>query len=177
MYAFYSPESTLSILQMSALMAAMIWLAGKTAERSRRHMRSLAVMAFVVANMCALVGSLWGDTIGKTIWGPDRVSELGYDAWKAANAEFMETAITLSPDVYSILWALVLAGMIFWAAHSNRRPLFNAAMTFAGIHAYTQLFESFGDQPLAYVIGGFAAIPLAWGIWRLNQRFGVQQPV
>ena len=44
----------------------------------------------------------------------------------------------------------------------------NTALTFAAIHAYTQLFESFGDEPLAYFIGGLAAIPLAWGLWRLN---------
>lgn len=46
--------------------------------------------------------------------------------------------------------------------------MFNTALTFAAIHAYTQLFESFGDEPLAYVIGGLAAIPLAWGLWRLK---------
>ena len=46
--------------------------------------------------------------------------------------------------------------------------MFNTALTFAGIHAYTQLFETFGDEPLAYVIGGLAAIPLAWGLWRLD---------
>lgn len=42
------------------------------------------------------------------------------------------------------------------------------AMIFAGIRAYTQMFESFSDEPLAYVIGGLAAIPLAFGLWRLN---------
>ena len=46
--------------------------------------------------------------------------------------------------------------------------MYNAALTFAAIHAYTQFFESFWDQPLAYVIGGLTAIPLAWGMWRLN---------
>jgi hypothetical protein len=44
-------------------------------------------------------------------------------------------------------------------------------MTFGGIHAYTQAFETFYDEPLAYVIGGLAAIPLAWGLWRLNDQF------
>ncbi|MFT7059052.1 MAG: hypothetical protein ACJASV_001559, partial [Pseudorhodobacter sp.] len=37
---------------------------------------------------------------------------------------------------------------------------------------YTQAFEIFGDDPLAYVIGGLVAVPLAWGLWRLNARFG-----
>ena len=48
---------------------------------------------------------------------------------------------------------------------------FQDALTFAGIHAYTQMFESFYDEPLAYVIGGLAAIPLAFGLWRLNNAW------
>ena len=58
-----------------------------------------------------------------------------------------------------------------WSAHTNRRGIFNASMTFGAIHAYTQVFETFYDEPLAYVVGGLAAIPLAWGLWRLNNRF------
>ena len=61
--------------------------------------------------------------------------------------------------------------MLVWAAHGANRGLFNTAMTFAAIHAYTQLFESFGDEPLVYVIGGLSAIPLAWGMWRANAYF------
>ena len=48
-------------------------------------------------------------------------------------------------------------------------------MTFGGIHAYTQMFESFGDEPLAWALGGLAAIPLAWGLWRLNQHLAERQ--
>ena len=68
----------------------------------------------------------------------------------------------------SVLWAAALAALILWSAHKAQRGLFNASVTFAGIHAYTQLFESFYDEPLAYVIGGIAAIPLAWSMWRLD---------
>ena len=74
----------------------------------------------------------------------------------------------MSAGVYSVLWAIALAAMVFWAAQRNQRGLFNAAMTFAAIHVYTQFFESFSKEPLAYVVAGLAAIPLAWGIWRLN---------
>ena len=70
--------------------------------------------------------------------------------------------------VYSIIWAIALGALIIWSAFSNRRGLFNAGMTMAGIHAYTQMFETFYDEPLAYVIGGLVAIPLAFGLWRLN---------
>lgn len=175
-YVFMSPEPTLSILQMAALITAMIWLASRSDERTARHARTLTIMAFIVANLCALVGSLWGDVVGQTIWGPgyDWDSAQTYEQYQSALDAYEATALRISDTVYSILWALALAAAIAWAAQTNRRALFNGGMTFAGIHAYTQMFESFYDQPLAYVIGGFAAIPLAWGIWRLNQWMAKQ---
>ena len=176
-YAFYSPETTLSILQMAVLSAACLWTAAQQPERIARHARILAVMAFLVANLCALVGSLWGDWIGETIWGPtfrweaNTTMEQQQAAWRefeAARAAFRETALYLSYNVYSVLWAVALTALILWAAHKSQRGLFNASLTFAGIHAYTQFFESYYDQPLAYVIGGIAAIPIAWGMLRLD---------
>lgn len=174
-YVFYSPEPTLTILQMGALVALMLWLAPRLAEREARHARSLAIMGFVVANLAALVGSLFGDVVGQTIWGPgwDDYS-LDYETWLAARDAFAETSLNIASGLYSILWATALVAIGAWAAHGGRRVLFNAALTFGGIHAYTQLFESFADEPLAYVIGGFAAIPLAWGAWRLNQWFAAR---
>lgn len=169
-YVFYSQESTLSILQMGLLIVLCLWAADRWRERIAPHARILAVMAFIVANLCALVGSLWGDVVGETIWGPGNrsISGISWEEYRAAQDAFLENAWQLSERVYSVAWAVALVGMVFWAAHANRRGLFNAAVTFGAIHAYTQLFESFSDQPWAYVIGGFAAIPLAWGMWRLN---------
>lgn len=179
LYAFYSPEATLSILQMSVLIIAALWLAKHALERTARHARVMNIMAFIVANLCALVGSLWGDHIGQTIWGPgQRYSKSAfenYDAWNAAIDTFKQNAWTISADIYAILWAIALLVTIAFAAHKNNRGLFNASMTFAGIHAYTQMFENFGDEPLAWVIGGLAAIPLAWGLWRLNTWFTKRQ--
>ncbi|WP_299352293.1 hypothetical protein [uncultured Shimia sp.] len=170
-YVFYSPEATLSILQMSALIGLCLWLALRLPERSSRHAVVLAVMAFIVANLCALVGSIWGDVVGETIWGPGswrRSRDMSWEDWSAAQEAFRGTTLIVSEQVYAIIWAMALAVIIAWSTHGNRRGLFNTALTFAGIHGYTQVFESFYSEPLAYVIGGLAAIPLAWGIWRLN---------
>ncbi|MDO9638971.1 MAG: hypothetical protein Q7J44_10550 [Pseudotabrizicola sp.] len=169
-YVFMSPETTLSILQMSALVAAMIWLGSRVQERTGRHTRILATMGFIVANLCALVGSLWGDVVGQTIWGPayDYYNDTSYEQYEALREAYEAKTLVISANVYSVLWAIALIGIIAWAARTNRRALFNAGVTFAALHAYTQMFESFADEPLAYVIGGFAAIPLAWGMWRLN---------
>ncbi len=169
MYAFYSPEPTLSILQMLALIALCILVARAGSDRVKRQAGILAIMGFVVANLCFLVGSLWGDVVGERMWGP--VYDADYDSYRAARDTFRATAISISEHVYSVIWALLLAGAAFWAADRNKRGLFNTAITFGAIHAYTQMFESFGDEPLAYVIGGLGAIPLAWGMWRLNNRF------
>jgi len=181
-YAFYSPEPTLSILQMGALLAACLWAAARYGDRIARHAGMLAIMAFVVGNLCFLVGSLWGDVIGES-WarvGYDhfRTADGAYD-WEAADAArraYMDRALIIPRWVFAILWAGLLAAGAFWAAHRGRRGLFNATLTFGAIHAYTQAFESFAQEPLAYVIGGLAAIPLAWGAWRLNARFDVQNP-
>ncbi|MBO9453327.1 hypothetical protein J7426_23915 [Tropicibacter sp. R16_0] len=175
-YVFYSPEPTLTIVQMVALITACIWGARTLADRDARHLRILAVLGFIVANLCALVGSLWGDVVGETIWGPGRYSD-GYSDWesyRAARDAFRDQALTIPDGAYAVLWAVVLAGVIVWAARHSQRGLFNAGLTFAAIHGYTQMFESFSDQPLAYLLGGLAAIPLAWGVWRLNQRMRVK---
>jgi hypothetical protein len=171
-YVFYSPEPTLSILQMSALIAAAVLLSRRVDDQIARHLGILAILAFIVLNLCALVGSLWGDYVGETLWGPGyyRYTAMSYEEWNALRDAFRASAVYISEDLYSILWAAGLIAMVFWAAHRHRRGLFNAALTFGAIHAYTQLFESFGDEPLAWAIGGLAAIPAAWMVWVLNRR-------
>lgn len=172
-YVFYSPEPTLSILQMALLVAGCLWIAARFPPRIGRHAGILAIMGFIVANLCFLVGSLWGDVVGESFWNIAAFLPEGadYETREAVRDAFAARALVISEHVFAVVWAAVLAGAAVWAAHRNRRGLFNAAITFAAIHAYTQFFESFGIYPLAYVIGGLAAIPLAWGVWRLNDRF------
>ncbi|MEM9344658.1 MAG: hypothetical protein AAGA87_16580 [Pseudomonadota bacterium] len=172
-YVFYSPESTLSILQMTLLVVGCVILLRRASPGTAPHLRILAVMGFVVGNLCALVGSLWGDVVGGHVWGPygHRYRFEDWEAYRDARDAFRETTVFISADTYSVLWAVALIVILLWAANRGMRGLFNTAVTFLVIHGYTQAFESFHDEPLAYVIGGFAAIPLAWGMWRLNQRF------
>lgn len=175
-YVFYSPEPTLTILQMGALIAACLWLATRLDDRFGRHAGILAIMAAVVGNLAFLVGSLWGDTVGASFFTFAGDPTLGWEEQSAARAAFEAQLFHISEHVFAVAWALLLAGAAFWAAHANRRGLFNAAMTFAGIHAYTQVFETLGDEPLVWALGGLAAVPLAWGMWRLNQHLASRTP-
>lgn len=178
-YAFYSPEPTLTILQMAALIVACLWLARTQAERTGRHARTLAVLAFVVANLCALVGSLWGDVVGETLWGPmraDYIDNVDGQSWYDARQAFRQTALVIPDEVFAILWAAALIALALWAANKGNRGLFNTALVFGVIHAYTQMFESFADEPLAYVIGGLVLIPIAWGMWKMDQRLKDASP-
>jgi len=93
-------------------------------------------------------------------------------AWKALEA----TLPHISEHAFSAVWLILLAVAAFWAAHRNHRGLFNAAMTFAGIHIYTQTFETMGDEPLVWAIAGLSAIPAAWGMWRLNRYLTTRDP-
>jgi len=150
-YVFFAPEPTLSILQMSALIALALWLRPRVDAKLGAHLGILAIMAMIVANLCFLVGSLFGDTLGENF------------------AEIPAAA-------FGFIWAVLLIIAGLWAARHGQRGLLNVALTFGVIHGYTQLFEGFYDQPIVWVFGGLAAIPLAWGIWKLNVKFGGAQP-
>lgn len=167
-YVFYSPEPTLTVLQMGALLALSVWLVTRLADRHGRHAGILAIMAAVVGNLAFLVASLWGDTIGASFfdmpWDPD----MTWEQRNAARQAFEANLIHISEHVFTVVWALLLAGAAYWAAVANRRGLFNAAITFGAIHGYTQVFETLSDEPLAWALAGLSAVPLAWGMWRLN---------
>lgn len=184
-YALYSPEPALTILQMGLLLAACLWAARHCAGdrdmfrdgRLARHAGILGVMAFITANLSFLIGALTGDVLGESWAGishdqfrnPD-----GSHDWQAAEAArlaYAATALTIPDWVFALVWTALLAAGAIWAAHRAQRGLFNTILTFAAIHGVTQTFDRFGDYPLAYVIGGLAVIPLAWGIWRLNIWF------
>jgi heme/copper-type cytochrome/quinol oxidase subunit 4 len=170
MYVFYSPEPTLSILQMTLALVVALWLVQNRGPRIGRQAGIFAIMAFIVGNLCFLVGSLWGDTVGQSF-----LDQTNWDNYEAAMTALRAKTLVISSGVYSVIWALALAAMAAYAAFRLRRGLFNATLTFAAIHFYTQMFESFADEPLAYVVGGLAAVPLAWGMWRVNEHFRARQ--
>jgi len=169
-YVFYSTEPTLTILQMAILVGFCLWTARRVSAHMGTHLDILAIMAVIVGNLAFWVGSLWGDTLFLSFAdGPIREQGMDWSEFQKLREAYEAQFVHLSEHVFTVVWALILATGAFWAAHANKRGVFNAVMTFAGIHAYTQMFESYDDEPLAWAIGGLAAIPLAWGLWRFNQ--------
>ena len=157
---------------MALLMLACGWAVARWSDRIGRHAGMLAIMAFVVANLTFLVGSLSGDVIGES-WASVEWSGKEWPQYEAMREAFRAASVEISAGAYAVTWARGLAAMAAWAAHRGKRGLFNAAMTFAAIHAYTQAFESFGADHLVFVIGGLAAVPLAWGMYQLDAKVRV----
>jgi hypothetical protein len=173
-YFFYSPEPTLTILQMATLIGVAVWVTARVSDRIGRHAGILAIMAMVVGSLSFLVGSLWGDNVGLSFFrdSAPKFSDFNGD-WQAHNAAYAvwrDQFFEISEHIFSAVWAILLLAGAWFAATGAKRGLFNAAVTFGAIHAYTQTFETFSDEPIVYALAGLAAIPLAWGMWRLNQQ-------
>jgi MFS-type transporter involved in bile tolerance (Atg22 family) len=174
-------ESTLTVLQLGLLAAACALLAPRLAERWARHVRIIGQLAFIWVNVAFWVGSLWGDVVGTYLWGPrledfmaadqtGKARDMGaaMEAFREAEAAFRESALVISVDVYSLVWAALILAVGAWAASTGRRPVFNTAVTFGAIHLYTQWFERLEATPGMVTLAGLIAIAAAYAIWRIN---------
>jgi hypothetical protein len=175
-------EVTLTILELGAIALVAFLAAPRLPERLARHARIVGLMMFLWINVAFWIGSLWGDVPGAFLWGPrwDEVADATRDweanqaAWAAAEAAFLARTVEIAPEAFAVLWAVLLAGTLVWAAARLERPVFNAAAAFAVIHAYTQYFERIDLTPGAVVIAGIAAILAGWGLWRINGLFAAR---
>ena len=108
-YVFYSPEATLTILQMAALIGVCVWGATRLGETTGRHLGILAIMAAVVGNLAFLVGSLWGDVVGSTLFErPEFASDLGWEERQSQMAAYEAQFLTISEHVFTVVWAVLL---------------------------------------------------------------------
>ena len=124
-------------------------------------------MALLWVNFGFWVGSLWGDYPLEAWIAPDVMSPPyawdGLQAWQAK-------AFFISRDVFSIVWALALAGVGAWGAMHSRRGAVSTAATFGGIHFYTQWFERLRATPEMVIAAGVIAVAISFALWRYNQR-------
>jgi hypothetical protein len=163
-------EATLTIVQMSMLAGLALAISQRYVERIARHARTLGQLALIWINMAFWIGSLWGDVLGFHLWGPRRNSVTGLDAWRTAVFDFEAHALVIPADVFAAIWALGILGIGAWGALTARRAVLNIAVTFGGIHFYTQYFERLEATPEAIIIAGVIAILAAWALWSFNRR-------
>lgn len=152
-YALGTEEPLLTVLAFSGFAAAAHGLAERLRAAGARLADIAARTALLLVNLGFWVGSLWGDNAAwllRLLWRP------------------------VPADAFSIAWALALLGAAIWAGRSNRRWLLNLACVFGGIHFYTQWFERLGATPLSLLGGGVLMLIFAIGLWRLNERWTVE---
>ncbi|MBG1231805.1 hypothetical protein [Aestuariivirga litoralis] len=155
-YEIVVSEPTITIV-LFAVLALGGWL---LTQRLKGVYQALALsftrISIILVNMGFWIGSLWGDTPGRT--------------WRAVEGSWWTISQQqISPKVFVILWALALLGAGFWGARNGRRFLVNTVATFGAIHLYTQWFEWLGADPLTVMIAGIMTIAVGLGFWRYNK--------
>lgn len=169
-YSLYIGESTLTILEFGLIAALGFFAASRLPERFGRHGSITGLIALIWVNMAFWVGSLWDDVVGYTFFRPNKADYETRDAWYEALNAYRETLVRIPWEAFAIAWAALIAACIVWAARTGRRGVFNAAVTFGVIHAYTQWFSTFGAEPGTLVMAGLVAIPIATVTKAYNAR-------
>lgn len=142
-YFAWVERPAITILVLSALAIGLFLASLRLPPAYERIAIIAARTAILLINLAFLVGSLFGDRL------------LGW------------------PDyVFSIVWAVLLIGVGFWAVTANRRWVVNAAAVFGALHFYTQWFEYLGANALSVLGGGILLIGFGLGLRWFNQRFG-----
>ena len=80
---------------MAVLMLACGWAVARWSDQIGRHAGMLAIMAFVVANLTFLVGSLWGDVIGES-WASVEWSGKDWPQYEAMREVFRAASVEIS---------------------------------------------------------------------------------
>jgi hypothetical protein len=170
-YGLLVREATVTVAVFGLLGALASYLSMRVlGEPYARLARLFALMALLWVNFGFWVGSLWGDYPLEAWIAPDVMSPpYSSEAWEALRA-WKTKALFISRDVFSVTWALALAGVGAWGALHSRRGAVNMAATFGGIHFYTQWFERLRATPEMVIAAGVIAVAIAFALWRYNQQ-------
>lgn len=138
------------------LFSLLSWAAYRLSLKLEADLQRLAIISartsLFLVNFGFWVGSLWGDSLGRT----------------SARWEMGKVA-TLPDWAFGIAWAAALIGAGVWAARENRRWVVNLVAVFGAIHFYTQYFERLGASPGSIVVAGLGAIGIAMALVRYNR--------
>ena len=109
-----------------------------------------------------------------------RKMEEGNDYWWDDRKKYMkkrsfelvadQTGKLFDPNVFTIVWAVLLLGVGVWGVYANRRWVVNAAAVFGALHFYTQWFEYLGPNPLAVLGAGILLVVFGLLLRWINGR-------
>jgi iron complex transport system permease protein len=128
---------TLTVVVFTLLAIALVAASKRLPDAMSRLALIAARTSALLVNLGFWIGSLWGD---RTPY------------------------FYISREVFTVLWALALAGAAVWAWRENRRWPLITATVFAAIHFYTQWFERLGANPLAVLMAGLIAIAIGMAL-------------
>ncbi len=159
-YAIFVRECLVTIIVFSAIAGGLYYCREKLHKKWHSVTTMAARVSFFMINFAFWVGSLWGDYVFE-LWSSD-------DGWRAAQA-WREQALHVPESVFSFAWAIFLGVCIWLGTKDYRRFLANTAVTFLAIHFYTQLFETFGANPIVLVTSGLTMLGAAFGVTRFDR--------
>ena len=149
-YSVTISQPLVTVLVFAAL-AAGLFAWGERSPRGGGVIVTMARVAFVILNMGFWVGSLWGDDFQR--------AGFTYDAGRQA---------IIPAAVFAWAWTAALLLFLWIGLGSRRRFISNTALTFAGVHFYTRVFETFGARPWVIVISGVLLVLLAFAFVRFD---------
>jgi hypothetical protein len=174
---FFPPDAALTLLLMSGVAGASLWLARGRAVRLSRHFLTVATLAFLSVNLCFFHGSLDGDGFGKVFFErPVRDDGLGLEDNAETFRTYRRGLFFIPEDAFILSWFLALVVSAVWAARRNLRGVFNTSIVFGAIHVAGQVLERNVYDPAVWAAIGLAIIPVAWGMWKANLMMSSRDP-
>ena len=143
-YFIWIEYPLLTIITFSILSICFYSLSKKVSGDDEKLLITGSRVSVLLVNLGFWIGSLFGD-----IW--------------------LEPAY-----FFSIMWALAILGVGYWAWKANRVWLINVLGVFGSIHFYTQWFETLGAQPESLFLGGVIAVGIAILFKRFNNNLKVE---
>ena len=143
-YFIWIEYPLLTIITFSILSICFYSLSKKVSGDNEKLLLTGSRVSVLLVNLGFWIGSLFGD-----IW--------------------LEPAY-----FFSIMWALAILGVGYWAWKANRVWLINVLGVFGSIHFYTQWFETLGAQPESLFLGGVMAVGIAILFKRFNNNLKVE---
>ena len=168
-YMLVIREPTVTIIVFAALALGALSLSKRLPATYERIALIYARVSLLLVNFGFWVGSLFGDTPGKS-WSNTTIFAYPGKIFDFDLTTLPEGALHILDTVFSIVWALALILVGIWGMRQDRRFVVNTVAVFGSILFYTKFFEYFGIiNPIASMFAGISAIGIALGFWKYNR--------